>query len=468
MCTAYGTLGRKQRWKVDGILAHNMSQDAPGSAPKTGFRFAATLYFVHLLAPVVIAGVCAASWFRWHSNRGAAFGLVLGVLWIAVAFVSWLASSDRNAFFKRMRIPLVAFYAILGLLAGAEFVLRLFPQELYRRLPGTTVVSETDERVKPGIRTGKTFFRVNNVGLRGPDWHPHDNSYKVVITGSREAGSEYLDDSQDLGHLLMADFNARSKGTLWAASAAIGHNTRDHLMVLDTLPVFRRVQMLIFLIGTADLQDNLSREGATTDEDLETSARNYLSWLRTPNTLTRSALYRFLAPAINPKLPPEQGWNYDEFLVKYRKLRQQSQIVPLPDLQAGISEYRKGILALSAECRKLDLRCLFLTEPTMWRDNLNQREQELLWMGAVGPAESPKGYASISDLAQAMSRYNQTLLDTCSRQGLECYDLAAHVPKDTSAMFDDCEFNESGARLVASLLSSYLASHPPALSAVSH
>jgi len=137
----------------------------------------------------------------------------------------------------------------------------------------------------------------------------------------------------------------------------------------------------------------------------------------------------------------------------------------LPDLQAGISEYRKGILALSVECRKLDLRCLFLTEPTMWRDNLNQREQELVWMGAIGRTESPRGYASIGDLAQAMSQYNQTLLDTCSGQGLECYDLAAHVPKDTSAMFDDCHFNEGGARLVASLLSSYLASHPPALSA---
>jgi hypothetical protein len=443
-----------------------MSQDASGSAPKTSFRFATTLYFLHLLAPVAIAGVCAVLWYRRHSNRGAAFGLLLGALWIAVALVSWLASSDRNAFLKRLRIPLVAFCAILGLLAGAEFVLRLFPQELYRRRPGTTVVFETDEQVKPGIRTGKKFFRVNNVGLRGPDWHPHDNSYKVVVTGSQEAESEYLDDSQDLGHLLMADFNAQSKGTLWAASVAIGHNTRDHLTILDTLPVFRRVQMLVFLIGTADLQDTLSREGATTDGALEASARNYLNWLRTPsNTLARLALYNFLASAIIPKLPPKKGWNYDEFLVKQRKLRQQSRILPLPDLQAGISEYRKGILALSVECRKLDLRCLFLTEPTMWRDNLNQREQELVWMGAIGRTESPRGYASIGDLAQAMSQYNQTLLDTCSGQGLECYDLAAHVPKDTSAMFDDCHFNEGGARLVASLLSSYLASHPPALSA---
>ena len=440
---------------------HNMSQ-------KTGSAFTATLYFAHLLAPAVIAGACAVSWFRWHSNRGAAFGLVLGVLWIAAAVVAWLASSDRNAFLKRMRIPLVAFYAILGLMAGAEFILRLFPQELYRRLPGTTVVTENDERVKPGIRTGKTFYRVNNVGLRGPDWHPHDNRYKVVVTGSREAGSEYLDDSQDLAHLLMVDFNAQSGGTLWAASAAIGHNTRDYLAVIDTLPVFRRVQMLVFLIGTGDLQDNLSREGATTDDALEVSAGNYLNWLRAPTTLTRSALYRFLAPAINRILPPEQGWNYDEFLVKYRKLRQQSQIVPLPDLQAGISEYRKGILGLNAECQKLDLRCLFLTEPTMWRDNLNESEQELLFMGAIGPAESPRGYASIGDLAQAMSRYNNTLLDTCSRQGLECYDLAAHVPKDTSAMFDDCEYNEGGARQVANLLSSYLVSHPPALSAAPH
>jgi hypothetical protein len=92
----------------------------------------------------------------------------------------------------------------------------------------------------------------------------------------------------------------------------------------------------------------------------------------------------------------------------------------------------------------------------MWRDDLNKTEREIIWAGKVESPEAPKGYVSINDLVQAMARYNQTLLDACSSGGLECYDRATRVPKDESAMFDDCHFNENVAHIVAGLLAGHL------------
>jgi hypothetical protein len=228
--------------------------------------------------------------------------------------------------------------------------------------------------------------------------------------------------------------------------------------------------MVIWLVGAADLQRCLDWEGGVTDEALEESARDHMDWLETVNApdnpLARTALYRLSARALRGVLPAKEGlFNFEDYLVQQRKLRNKSKTVPLPDLGSAIEQYRKGVLALSAECGKQGLRCLFLTQPTMWRDDLNQTERDLIWSGGVGLPGATKGYVSIDDLARAMARYNRTLLDACSSKGLECYDLATHVPKDESAMFDDYHFNENGAHIVAGLLAGYLSSHPPSFSA---
>jgi hypothetical protein len=60
-----------------------------------------------------------------------------------------------------------------------------------------------------------------------------------------------------------------------------------------------------------------------------------------------------------------------------------------------------------------------------------------------------------------MDLYNGALLNLCRQYKLECYDLASFVPKDTSVFYDDAHFNESGARIIAQLISNYLLSTPP-------
>ena len=101
-------------------------------------------------------------------------------------------------------------------------------------------------------------------------------------------------------------------------------------------------------------------------------------------------------------------------------------------------------------------RCLFLTQPTMWRSDLNDEEKRLLWFGWIGREYDPIGYLTASDAASAMDTYNQELLSVCREDALECLDLAVAIPKDVNSFYDDAHFNESGARAVAEFVTEYL------------
>ena len=107
------------------------------------------------------------------------------------------------------------------------------------------------------------------------------------------------------------------------------------------------------------------------------------------------------------------------------------------------------------------LNCLFLTQPSIYRDDLTNRERALLWFGWVGRNYNPIGYVTVEELARALPAFNQALLDVCQQDLLECYDLAADIPKDTSAFLDDVHFNENGARIVAESLAGYILTTPP-------
>jgi hypothetical protein len=136
-------------------------------------------------------------------------------------------------------------------------------------------------------------------------------------------------------------------------------------------------------------------------------------------------------------------------------------MLPLPDLSTGLREYRGRVEALAARCKDLHMRCLFLTQPTMWRADVSDSENGTFWLGYIGQLEKPKGFLSPGDAGKAMDLYNQALLGVCREQHLECFDIAAKIPKDNSAFFDEMHFNENGARLMARNLTEYLLSRPP-------
>jgi hypothetical protein len=140
--------------------------------------------------------------------------------------------------------------------------------------------------------------------------------------------------------------------------------------------------------------------------------------------------------------------------------RAAGRVLPLPDLRLALAEYAQRVRTLEQQCRQYHRRCVFLTQPTIWRAGLSAAEQSLLYSGGVGYHGIARGYVSAPELERAMAAYNQVLLAVCREDQFECYDMAAAIPKDTSAFSDESHYNDHGTHLVADYLAERLLASP--------
>jgi lysophospholipase L1-like esterase len=430
------------------------------------------VYLVHLMVPALLLGDLGWAWLSGYFSGGS----VRGPEWLAAGAAAWLIaglgalsmSRDRQKLLRKMTHPLLSFYTTLVMLMVAElaigaFMSRTQDRRIFPRPPRSKTVVLADSRTTPGCN-GRKVFSVNDVGLRGPSLPAAENRYRIVAAGGSTTECFFLDDTEEWPHLLMNEMNSRqTRRHVWVGNGGFsGHTTVHTLALLKTVPVLGKADMLIFLAGINDLQATLESEGKASERDLESAAQGFFSptpiWRKPGHhapLYLRSKIYQIIHSLVAPTAITGSWYG------RSREVRAKAQKVPLPDLEVGLAEYQNRIVRIARECQARRSRCVFLTQPTMWRENLTADEEKLLWMGWIGPMQNPTGYVPAAQLAKAMDLYNQRLIETCGLRGLDCYDLASVVPKDTSALFDDCHFNEQGARIVADRLSQYLLSRPP-------
>jgi hypothetical protein len=431
-------------------------------------------FIIHLLVPLALCLDVLKSWkFVGVMNLSDKAVLALSALWLAIGIGVLLVSGGGKRFLGSIGKSLLTIYTVFLTLALLELSARIFVQEPQPTLfsPGAKYVMHPNPRLFPGVDESINFT-VNEVGLRGPALPHADNVFKIVTIGGSTTGCANEDDSREWPRLLMENMSAgQRKRVVWVANAGLsGHTTVHHLMLLQTLPILSQVDMLTFLVGYNDLQASIAFGGGSTEESLDHDAELFREqilagvgqahpWYRRLRLfqLSHKAALALLSrrdlPRLVQRLPIDP--------VEMRRRRGEAPVAPLPDLRAGLQEYRDHLLGIVRECQNRRLRCVFLTQPTMWRDNLTPAEQGLLWGAYVGRIKSPQGYLSVADAARAMDTYNRELLNLCDQNNMECYDLASYIPKDSSAFYDDDHFTDNGSRMVARFISDHLLAAPP-------
>ena len=150
---------------------------------------------------------------------------------------------------------------------------------------------------------------------------------------------------------------------------------------------------------------------------------------------------------------------------KWRAYRKQASALrdELPDLTAALDGYERNVNRIIDAAAAEDARVLFMTQPTLWRENLTEEERGLLWMGGPPLDRLRNGavYYSVGALAEGMKLYNRRLLEVCRKRAVECFDLASRLPRDTALFWDEAHFTVQGARRVAELVSGYLLDREP-------
>jgi lysophospholipase L1-like esterase len=384
----------------------------------------------------------------------------------------------------------------LALLAGtilAEVGLRLLLPEstgYYVLAPDDVLFGTPLTDRMPGV-VGEAVFKTNSEGIRGPELGPDGSEYRILALGGSTSHNVYLDQSeawpQLVGDLLGPTADGRRT---WSGSAArSGSTTRTNVVQFRYLiPSLPRIDAVVMLVGVNDLGAAL-RQGWSyqaprplSDPEAERLQMSE-AFLRVPGGLheqftgyapgevpvfKRLALWHLARVTRSAWVATHGGTRQDPFgwtLVEWRGHRGESPLLhdSLPPLDAPLAEYRGYLESVVAMAEEYRVRLIFMTQPVLWRENLSAAEEALLWMGGIGDFQSVTGapYFAAGALAAGMQAYNATLLDVCRTRRVECVDLSAAVPADTSRFYDDVHPTEAGSRLFAETLAAHLRQGPP-------
>lgn len=112
------------------------------------------------------------------------------------------------------------------------------------------------------------------------------------------------------------------------------------------------------------------------------------------------------------------------------------------------SDYAQHLRDITDVCRSRNIRCLIVDQPTAYHPDISPEVRKRLWM--TPPNE--KYALSLENMTYVSRLYNSWLRDYTASVNLPFCGIADKLAPTTAFFFDDCHFNEAGARRVAQLL----------------
>ncbi|MCA9435603.1 MAG: SGNH/GDSL hydrolase family protein [Candidatus Omnitrophica bacterium] len=387
---------------------------------------------------------------------------------------------------KRARALLVLGGCLFAL-AVAEVTLRLafpLPSGNFIHRPNLVRTFRPSPGVMPGVE-GESEFRVNSLGIRGSEI-PKGKTHRILAIGGSTTECLYLDQTEAWPALLEERLNASvSTPEVWIGNAGkTGVSTREHrLQIPILLDDIKRIDRVILLAGVNDLLLRLAVDDRyDPDFVVKPGSREFLmsrafDMVRPATDVHRVPFFprRFIGLSLQlfgsllgyqEKETPmhlvedEAGRLYIERR-RFRKNRMGTRDT-LPDLSTGLREFGKNLTDCiqAAKDRKVDI--VLVSQPVLWSDTLTPDQEDLLWTGGVGSISGENlEYYSTSALAAGMQKYNDRMKELATKESIPFYDLAEHLPKDTTVFYDDCHFNEQGAERVADQLTEFLLAELP-------
>ncbi|MEM7311321.1 MAG: GDSL-type esterase/lipase family protein [Planctomycetota bacterium] len=352
-----------------------------------------------------------------------------------------------------LALAALATEGLLRLLLPAQSAFYVWP-------PGLERTFRPSPGVMPGVE-GESLFRINRLGLRGDDPGPSP-APRILCVGGSTTECLYLDQAEAWPQRVQAELG----GSAWVGNAGVsGRLTRDHVVQLEyLLPQLGSLDRVVFLVGVNDLMLALGQDADYDPEALSDPAQRLALLPRAFEVLPEeyrserfprsTRLWRFFVPRLRGLLRPPQV--QDEAGSIYHVWRRHRAETPtwietLPDLAPALEEYRRNVAELARLTRAAGAEPLFLTQPSLWSADAPPEHEALLWMGGVGDYQKAPGapYYASGALAEGMALYNRALQEACAALAADCLDLAALVPRDTTAFYDDVHFNEAGSARVA-------------------
>lgn len=332
----------------------------------------------------------------------------------------------------------------------------------------------------------EAHFSSNSRGLRGPETGP-DAEARVLAIGGSTTECLYIDEAS-AWPLRLSRLLATGGRQVWSGSAGLsGLNSGDHVIHAKFLvPRLPRIDVVVALMGVNDLAVALGAPDTyravpadIVDHPSEPLLRRAFqqvpgrlenSWDYEAGPLRATAIYQLLRKIKIGRARQMASANIANddgglAMLSWRENRQKATelIDALPDMKAPLATYRNNIESFVDALRAQKIRVILITQPTLWRADLSEAEQKLLWMGGKGDFMHTRGlpYFTPRALAEGMQAFNETMLAVCKERGVECVDLAAMIPKNADNFYDDCHFGFRVSEKIADIVADAVKKGPP-------
>lgn len=388
----------------------------------------------------------------------------------------------------------ILFVACLVALGVSEIALRLLipdTEQYHVHRPGSSAGFLPDTSIIHGVR-GPSVFRINDQGVRGRLLDPQAEEYRILTIGGSTTELLLMDEPRTWPAMVeqsLLETGAEGRRAWIGNVGKSGANARDHVLhtryLLEQIP---QIDAVIVLVGVNDLTLALAESETyirlpSLDDPEAKAAQLERAFSVRPGSISqptysgshpwfkRTALYQVASRArviIRGRLAASGAVQdrVGESVARWRSHRSaaQGRLTELPDLGPALGRYRAYLESITDEAQAHGVRLIFMTQPALWREDLSQEEEGLLWMGGDSPnfMEGPGArYYTAEALFAAMGAFNQVTLELCESRGVECIDLAARLPRTTEVFYDDVHFTDEGSRAVAEIVTGHLQANPP-------
>jgi lysophospholipase L1-like esterase len=263
---------------------------------------------------------------------------------------------------------------------------------------------------------------------------------RILAIGGSTTEQIYLDDHKTWTYLLEQKLKESLKKEVEIINTGVsGLRAKHHLRTLSALTKYD-IDVAIFLVGLNDwnwhIKSALSPintaflEAIRMDESFLWNVGKIISRLissRRTNALDRVEDGAFYA-------------SQNDSLKRNIKKRL--------DISTVSSQYRRELYRIFEVCDDKSILCIFVDQPSAYDENITDDLRRRLWM--TPPYETYT--LSLRNMAEIAKVYNSWLLKQPANDNIKFCPVSKYFAPTTEFFYDDCHFNEGGARAMARFL----------------
>lgn len=281
-----------------------------------------------------------------------------------------------------------------------------------------------------------------------------DNALRIFAIGASTTAQDYLGDEKTWTHQLQEQMQARypDKQVEVINTGLSGLRAEQNVSTFKHILAYEP-DMAVFLLGINDWNRHIRHEltEGLAEKDYWQQFQPEKSLIGTSVNAIRAKLRVSKAAKKAPKAPEvkEVDGNY---YAKHNRSFERSPIYEFAATQVS-ENYEEAVTDLMELCQAFKVDCVFLTQPTGYQADAEQALIDRFWM--TPPEEAYT--IGMTGMQKISTLYNNYIVEKSKAFGIKSCDIAKDVAPTTSYFYDDCHYNEEGARHIAKLVFDCLA-----------